>query len=146
MYKNGGTQKNTLADVKVMLEILEASHVALEGEKSLDEAKAFTKENLSKLMISNNLENTYISKHVARALELPSHWRVQWFDVKWQIMAYEKDKDMNGSTSILLDLAKLNFNMVQATLQKDLRELSRYSLSFFFFSLLVGQLYISLPN
>ena len=138
MYKNGVAQKSTLADVKVMLEILEASHVALEGEKSLDEAKAFTKENLSKIMISNNLENTYISKHVARALELPSHWRVQWFDVKWQTISYEKDNDMNGSTTILLDLAKLNFNKVQATLQKDLRELSRYSFFFLFFSFLVA--------
>ena len=28
--------------------------------------------------------------------ELPSQWRVQWFDIKWYIDANEKDKIMNA--------------------------------------------------
>ena len=28
--------------------------------------------------------------------ELPSQWRVQWFDIKWNTDAYEKDKIMNA--------------------------------------------------
>ncbi|PON36743.1 Squalene/phytoene synthase [Parasponia andersonii] len=129
MDKNVVRQKIAPADTKVMLELLEASYLAIEGEDILDEAKAFAEENLKITAISSNLDNNkYVSKLVAHALELPSHWRVPWFDVKWQTKAYdiEKDMHMNSTTTILVNLAKLNFNMVQATLQKDLRELSSW--------------------
>ncbi|KAE8728652.1 Leucoanthocyanidin reductase family protein [Hibiscus syriacus] len=46
-----------------------------------------------------------------------------WFDVKWRIAVYENNENVDKR---LLELAKLNFNSVQATLQKDLREISRW--------------------
>ncbi|EXC71167.1 (E,E)-alpha-farnesene synthase [Morus notabilis] len=112
-----------IEDIRVMLELLEASHVALESENILHEAKAFITETLRNSISSVSQENMNddLSKDVVHALKIPSHWRVQWFDVKWQMEAYERD---NHRHICLLDLAKLNFNTVQATLQKDLRELS----------------------
>ncbi|XP_059439292.1 (E,E)-alpha-farnesene synthase-like [Corylus avellana] len=118
--KTGTFRKSIHANFKGMLELLEASYLALEGENILDEAKqlstAILKENTC------NLDGN-LAKQVAHALELPAQRRVQWFDVKWHINVYEKDRHMNP---ILLEFAQLNFNIIQATLQKDLRELSRW--------------------
>ncbi|KAF5472878.1 hypothetical protein F2P56_009546 [Juglans regia] len=107
-------------NIKGMLELLEASHLALEGENFLDVAREFSTTTLEETL--PNLDG-FLAKLVIHALELPSQKRVQWFDVKWHISVKEKHRDMNA---ILLELAKLNFNIVQATLQKDLRELSRW--------------------
>ncbi|KAK2644276.1 hypothetical protein Ddye_019471, partial [Dipteronia dyeriana] len=88
------TSKHT--KIKGVIELYEASHLGLEGENILN---------------------------CAHALELSTHWRVHWFEVKWHINMYENDRDMN---QILFELAKLNFSMVQATLQNDLRDISRW--------------------
>ena len=69
------------------------------------------------------LSTNLIVKKMVHALELPSHWRVQWFDVKWNVEQYKKEKHMDP---IFLELAKLNFNMIQAKLQIEVKELSRY--------------------
>ncbi|XP_039166667.1 alpha-farnesene synthase-like [Eucalyptus grandis] len=103
-----------------MIELLEASHLALEGENILHEAKAFStgilRERVSSL-------DGRLFKCTVHALELPLHWRVQWFDIKWQISLYEQREDKQSN---LLELAKLNFDTVQATHQRDLREISRW--------------------
>jgi alpha-farnesene synthase len=114
-------RKSTHANIKEMLQLLEASHLAFEGENILDEARDFSTATL-KETISNNLGSD-LTEQVAHVLELPSQRRVQWFEVKWHINVYEKDTHMNP---ILLQLAKLHFNIVQATLQTDLRDSSRY--------------------
>ncbi|PRQ30858.1 putative alpha-farnesene synthase [Rosa chinensis] len=80
--RNWYIKEEHIWDVKGMLELLEASNLALEGENILDEAKAF-------LMVTLRDTNTMcddidrcISKHVAYALKLSSQRRVQWFNVK----------------------------------------------------------------
>ncbi|KAG2684193.1 hypothetical protein I3843_10G064300 [Carya illinoinensis] len=113
-------RKSKHENIKGMLELLEASHLALEGENFLDEAREFSTTTLEKTL--PNLDG-FLAKQVVHALELPSQKRVKWFDVKCHISVKEKDRDMNP---ILLELAKLNFNVIQATLQKDLKELSRW--------------------
>ena len=106
-------------EIKGLLELFEASYLAFEGENVLDEAKAFSTETLRSLY---STLDTNLAKQVAHALELATHWRVQWFDVKWHITMYENNKNVDN---FLLELAKLNFNTIQATLQKDLSEISR---------------------
>ncbi|PQM36822.1 (E E)-alpha-farnesene synthase isoform X2 [Prunus yedoensis var. nudiflora] len=120
--EKGMLEKSHFSDVKGMLELLEASNLALDGENILDEAKASSTVALRDSNICNILDNN-LARHVVHALELSSHRRVGWFNVKWHIHAYEKD---NHVKTILLELAKLNFNMVQATLQKDLKEASTW--------------------
>ncbi|KAL6283086.1 hypothetical protein ACE6H2_014015 [Prunus campanulata] len=118
--EKGMLEKSHFSDVKGMLELLEASNLALDGENILDEAKASSTVALRDSNICNILDNN-LARHVVHALKLSSHRRVGWFNVKWHIHAYEKD---NHVKTVLLELAKLNFNMVQATLQKDLKEAS----------------------
>ncbi|XP_062013371.1 (E,E)-alpha-farnesene synthase-like [Rosa rugosa] len=126
MDEMGTLKKNTFGDVKGMLEMLEASNLALEGENILEEAKAFLMVTLRDTNTRCDDIDNCISKHVTYALELPSQRRVQWFNVKWHIKSYEKDHTDQANMTTLLELAKLNFNMVQATLQKDLREVSMW--------------------
>ncbi|XP_050288829.1 (E,E)-alpha-farnesene synthase-like [Quercus robur] len=116
--KTGLFRENT--NIKEMLELLEASHLGLEGENILDVARDFSTATLKESISSLDSD---LAKQVVHVLELPSQRRVQWFDVKWHINSFEKDNHMNSS---LLELAKLHFNIVQAILQKDLRESSRW--------------------
>lgn len=99
-------------NVKGVTELFEATHLALEGETILDAAKAFS----SKLDIN-------LAKTVAQSLEVSFHWRMQWFDVKWRIDSYEKEERIMSPISLELD--KLNFNIVQAIHEKDLKGMSR---------------------
>ncbi|KOM51223.1 hypothetical protein LR48_Vigan08g205000 [Vigna angularis] len=129
--KNGKVKRTISShagDVKHVLELLEASHLGLEGEKILDKAKicaisslkdAFSLSSINK----DQLSDTVDAERVVHSLELSSHWRVQWFEVKWHVKQYSKEKNMNP---VLLELSKLNFNMIQSTLQLELKELSRW--------------------
>ncbi|CAL5410997.1 unnamed protein product [Camellia sinensis] len=120
--KMGTFMKSTNSnDTKAMLELLEASHLALEGENILIEAKEFSA-GILKNIINSNVEDK-VAKQLAQALELPLQWRAQWYDVKKHIHELENKDNTN---SVLLKLAKVNFNMVQATHQNDLKEISRW--------------------
>ncbi|QCD88946.1 isoprene synthase [Vigna unguiculata] len=129
--KNGKVKRRMSADggdVKDVVELLEASHLGLEGEKILDKAKTWAinslKDSFSLSSINKDqLSDTVDDERMVHSLELPSHWRVQWFEVKWHVKQYSKEKNMNP---VLLELSKLNFNMIQATLQLELKELSRW--------------------
>lgn len=100
----------------------EASYFSKSGESILDEARNFTtkhlEENLEKKIIDEDL--VMLVKH---AFELPLHWRVLRLEARWFIDVYERRQDMNAT---LLEFAKLDFNLVQATHQEDLKYMSRY--------------------
>ncbi|KAK7263936.1 hypothetical protein RJT34_31535 [Clitoria ternatea] len=124
LAENGKVTKESsfAGDVEDVIELLEASHLGLEGEYILQGAKNsamnFLKDALTHSTM--NISNLLVDR-VIHALELSSHWRVPWFEVKWHLKQYQNEKHMNP---VLLDLAKLNFNMIQAKLQKEIKELS----------------------
>ncbi|PON82655.1 Squalene/phytoene synthase [Trema orientale] len=107
-------------DVKGMLSLYEASYFGFEGESLLDEARAFTRIHLSHLKgdVSKSLR-----EQVCHALELPVNHRMLRLEARWYIGAYAKRSYANKA---LLEDAKLDFNMVQSTLQSDLKEMSRW--------------------
>ncbi|KAL5731045.1 hypothetical protein ACHQM5_003807 [Ranunculus cassubicifolius] len=107
-------------DVKGLLSLYEAAHTIAGGEKILDEAIVFTTKHLKDL--NENVEPK-LAAQVSRSLEIPFHWRMLRSEARWYIDLYEKDTNMNPS---LLQLAKVDFNMVQGTLQQDLRNMSRW--------------------
>ncbi|CAA2956513.1 Exo-alpha-bergamotene synthase [Olea europaea subsp. europaea] len=63
-----------------------------------------------------------LAVQVSHALELPLHWRVQKLEAKWFINVYENRHDVNLT---LLELAKLDFNIVQAIYQDEIKQMSR---------------------
>ncbi|XP_077243405.1 alpha-terpineol synthase, chloroplastic-like [Tasmannia lanceolata] len=116
----GGFKASLRQDVKGMLSLYEASYHAFEGEIILDDAKEFTIRHLKDL---KGKIDPKLSNQVEHALELPLHWRMVRLEAKWYIEAYEKEELPN---SILLELAKLDFNIVQTIHQSDLKETSRW--------------------
>ncbi|GMH30303.1 hypothetical protein Nepgr_032146 [Nepenthes gracilis] len=118
---NKGAFKESLrTNIRGVLQLYEASHLAIQEENIMNKAKDFSKESLRNLDLDIDVS---ISKQVIDALEHPLHWTVQWFRVRRQIDAYEHQVDRNP---MLLELAKLNFNVVQAIHQRELQELSRW--------------------
>ncbi|XP_074307587.1 (E,E)-alpha-farnesene synthase-like [Silene latifolia] len=107
-------------DLSGVLELFEASHLAVEGEEILANAKVLSYQNLIDRYQYLDVDR---AQQVAHALNGPCHWRVLWFDVRHHIHAYEQQNDNN---KILLKLAKLNFNITQAIIIEELKEMSRW--------------------
>ncbi|EXC08938.1 hypothetical protein L484_003391 [Morus notabilis] len=68
-------------------------------------------------------EHGFCVEQVSHALELPLHWRMRRLEARWFIDVYEKKPHMN---SVILELAKLDFNMVQSMHQEDLKYASTW--------------------
>ncbi|PWA40196.1 (E)-beta-ocimene synthase, chloroplastic [Artemisia annua] len=117
---HGGLTGGLHTDVKGLLSIYEASYLALEGELDLHEAKLFATKNLLKL---NGHENEAMKDHVNHALDTPLYRRMLRLEARWYIDAYGKRIDAN---KLLLELAILDFNMVQSTHKRDLQEVSKW--------------------
>ncbi|PWA42522.1 R-linalool synthase QH5, chloroplastic [Artemisia annua] len=109
-----------LEDVVGMLNLYEACYYSFEDESILDDARDITtkylKESLEKIDGS-------IFSLVSHALEQPLHWRVPRVESKWFIELYEK---RGGASPTLIELAKLDFDMVQAIHLEDLKHASRW--------------------
>nr|GMC89868.1 (-)-alpha-terpineol synthase-like [Ipomoea batatas] len=61
---------------------------------------------------------------VDHALEMPLYWRMQRFEARWFVSVYEKRQNMKP---VLLEFAKLDYNMVQAKYLEELKQLSRWN-------------------
>ena len=119
--QNGNFKACLSSDVKGMLSLYEASFHSYQGEEILDEAKAFTCFHLRNLL-NNGERNSVLLEKVSHALQLPLHRRIQRLEARWYIEEYDKTKNAN---QILLEAAKLDFNIVQSKLQEDLQQMSR---------------------
>nr|AIE41600.1 camphene synthase [Artemisia annua] len=112
---------HTIEDTLGLLNLYEASYHSFEDENILDEARAFTKKYLQGSL--GKIDDQYLSSLTSRALDMPLHWRIARVETIWFMEAYEKRSGMNPT---VLDLAKLDFNMVQAVHQEDLKYASRW--------------------
>ncbi|XP_059639480.1 (-)-alpha-terpineol synthase-like [Cornus florida] len=112
-------------DTKGMLCLYEASYLSVEGENMLEAAKDFTTTHLQG-NVGQNIDDQILAMQVRRALEVPLHWRMPRLETRWFIDVYEQRQDMNP---LLLELAKLDFNMLQATHLTELKHMARWSRS-----------------
>ncbi|KDO45600.1 hypothetical protein CISIN_1g044511mg, partial [Citrus sinensis] len=90
------------------------------------DATSFTTAYLKEWVIkhdSNKNDDEHLCTLVNHALELPLHWRMLRLEARWFIDVYENGPDMNP---ILLELAKVDFNIVQAVHQENLKYASRW--------------------
>ena len=109
-------------DINTMLSLYEASYYGLEGEIIMEEAWQFTTKHFKSFLVDDDIDSN-LAMQVRRALELPLHWRTSRVGARWFIDIYERSKDVNN---ILLEFAKLDFNIMQGIYQQELKELSRY--------------------
>ena len=108
------------SDVEGMLSLYEASFHSLEDETILDKARVFTSKTLKEYLKHN--EGNYLSLLIDHALELPLHWKIPRWEAQWFIHAYERSQNMSPT---LLQLAKLDFNIVQTIYQEEIKCTSR---------------------
>ena len=116
--KTGNFKASLCEDTEGMLSLYEASCHLIEDENILEEAKDFTTKNLKQYLQRQNKDEN-LAIFISHALELPLHWRMRRLETRWFIDAYETRKDMNP---ILLELAKLDYNILQSVHQQDLKQ------------------------
>ncbi|XP_050260036.1 probable terpene synthase 9 [Quercus robur] len=107
-------------DVEGLLSLYEASHLRMHGENILEEARDFSIKNLNLLM--EKLDSNS-AKKVKQSLEIPLYWRMPRVEARNFIDVYQKDNTKNLT---LLELAKLDYNLVQSVYQQELKELERW--------------------
>ncbi|KAH0719613.1 hypothetical protein KY285_015644 [Solanum tuberosum] len=95
------------SDIKTLLELFEGSHLSMDGEK----------------LLNNDIR--LLSDIVDRLTSNPLAWRVRWYDVRTHIINTAQNSN-NTNIPMLLKLAKLNFNIIQATHQNDLKDVIRW--------------------
>ncbi|KAJ4981402.1 hypothetical protein NE237_032239 [Protea cynaroides] len=120
-FKNGWSFRNCSSmEAKGLLSLYEASHLGMNGEAVLEEAMEFSFSRLKSLIthLGHGMRD-----QVQQSLEVPLHWRTIRLEARNFIKIYEND---HTKSSILLELAKLDFNIVQTVHQRDLQELSRW--------------------
>lgn len=124
VFKDEKGNFGVCTDTKGMLSLYEASFCLVEGESILEEARGVTTKCLEEYVKSNEFdEYDTLPELVSHALELPLHWRMLRLETRWFIDVYERRQDMNPS---FLELAILDFNIVQSSHQEDLKQVSMY--------------------
>lgn len=111
-------------DIKGVLSLYEASYLSTRFDTKLKETISFTTKRLRKFVEMKKTETKpYVRKMVIHALEMPYHRRVGRLEARWYIDVYGERHDVNP---ILLEFAKLDYNIVQVVHQDELKYLSRY--------------------
>nr|CAD1822481.1 unnamed protein product [Ananas comosus var. bracteatus] len=93
------------------------------GEDTLIEAQNFTIQHLKNFLSCSSHDSHKLRDYVANALEQPLQWRVERLHTRWFIDAYKKEEKIRP---LLLEFAKLDFNVVQNTYKRELKEVSRW--------------------
>ncbi|XP_077249835.1 beta-cubebene synthase-like isoform X2 [Tasmannia lanceolata] len=108
------------SDARGVLSLYEAAHLRTQGEDVLDDALAFTVKHLKSML--PHLGST-LARHVEKALELPLHKNLQRLNAREYISFYQEESERD---EVLLELAKLDFNLLQSIHQSELRDISRW--------------------
>ncbi|KAH7843805.1 hypothetical protein Vadar_020892 [Vaccinium darrowii] len=119
--KNGNFMESLSKDIKGLLSLYKASYFSFEGENLMEEAKVFTT-HLKDYTKGETVDKDLVDQ-INHALEMPLHHRMLRLEARWYIEAYGRRRDANY---LLLEMAKLDFNMVQSILQGELKDMSRW--------------------
>lgn len=111
-------------DIKSIITLYEASYLSTKSDTKLRELiRPYALEQIRKFVdCDHDDDDTYNTEMAIHALEMPYHWRMRRLETRWYIDAYEKKRDMNF---VLIDFAKIDFNIVQTSHQEDLKYVSR---------------------
>nr|E2E2P2.1 RecName: Full=Beta-phellandrene synthase; AltName: Full=Sabinene synthase; AltName: Full=Terpene synthase 1, chloroplastic; Short=OvTPS1; Flags: Precursor [Origanum vulgare]ADK73623.1 terpene synthase 1 [Origanum vulgare] len=110
-------------DIKATLQLYETSFHLREGENTLELARQISTKYLQKMVDEGRINDENLSSWIRHSLDLPLHWRIQRLEARWSLDAYAAREDKNP---LIFELAKLDFNIIQATQQEELKEVSRW--------------------
>ncbi|KAG9454161.1 hypothetical protein H6P81_007065 [Aristolochia fimbriata] len=121
--EQGKFKQSLASDVKGLLSLHEAAFLNVEGEDILDVAIGFASEHLRKSALPTTMEPS-LAKQVARAVKIPTHRRLPRLNARYFISLYE---ELNNATDpVLLEYAKLDYNLVQSVHQREIRDISKW--------------------
>ncbi|XP_062076429.1 germacrene-A synthase-like [Humulus lupulus] len=121
--KDGNFEKCLATDTLGLLSLYEAAHLSCVGEHILDEALAFATRHLTEFLANKKEHDDLLSKEISRALERPLRKSLEKLHARHFISIYEKEASHNKA---LLQLAKLDFNLLQSMHKKELSEIVRW--------------------
>uniref|UniRef100_A0A7J6HK32 Beta-caryophyllene synthase TPS9FN n=1 Tax=Cannabis sativa TaxID=3483 RepID=TS9FN_CANSA len=119
--EQGNFKECLITDIPGLLSLYEASHLSYIGENILDEALAFTTTHLHQFV--KNEKTHPLSNEVLLALQRPIRKSLERLHARHYISSYE-NKICHNKT--LLELAKLDFNLLQCLHRKELSQISRW--------------------
>ena len=120
---DGRFDESLEADITGLLSLFEASFLgSVEEEDVLEEAKSFSTKHLNDYLLGK-LETNILTEKLQQSLHIPLYWRMQRNEAQNFINLYPTDVPKN--LVVLLELAKLDYNLVQSIHQKELKELAR---------------------
>ncbi|KAF6157862.1 hypothetical protein GIB67_003762 [Kingdonia uniflora] len=118
---NGKFKQGLSEDLEGMMELYEAYHLGVVGESLLDEAQNFALKNLKNALTHSTEDRARV---ITDTLKHPYYKSLARFRAKHHIKNFEK---RHGPRSdILLELAKVDFNIVQSLHQRELLEVSKW--------------------
>ncbi|KAF3341048.1 alpha-humulene synthase-like protein [Carex littledalei] len=113
----GGFSSIVSEDARGLLSLYNAASLGTDGEDILKEASFFTKERLEYLV--HDLEYP-LKNQVSRALQIPLPRMMKRLEARWYIDEYKEE----NPNDIILELATLDFDIVQALHREELRIVS----------------------
>ncbi|XP_047307303.1 probable terpene synthase 9 isoform X2 [Impatiens glandulifera] len=122
--ENGNFLDSLSSDLEGLLNLYESSFIGMCGEDTdIDEARDFSMKHLKSFVLTNSDDhNAGMRNKVNDALSDPLHWRIPRLEARNFINLF---KDSNGiCSSILLELATLDYNLVQSIHQEEVKELT----------------------
>ncbi|KAL0399304.1 UNVERIFIED_CONTAM: Bicyclogermacrene synthase [Sesamum radiatum] len=116
----GNFKVSLIENIEGMLELFEAAQFRIAGEEILEKALEFSSSNLEVLL--PNMSSS-LSRQVKEALKIPILKSSNRVGAKKFISIYQQDESHN---EILLNFAKLDFNIIQKMHQKELSDITRW--------------------
>lgn len=110
-----------VSNIQGMLSLYEASHLRLHGEETLDQALVFTTSNLESM--ATQMSNIPLAEQIQCALKRPLQKSLERLQARHYMSIYQDETSHNKA---LLELAKLDFNLLQSMHKQELSEISRY--------------------
>ncbi|KAH6786409.1 hypothetical protein C2S52_005961 [Perilla frutescens var. hirtella] len=116
-------KESIMNGVEGILNLYEASNFGVDGEDILDKALEFCSSRLESLI--RGMDNS-LSRRVNDALKIPISKTLTRLGARKFICVYEEDESHN---EMILNFAKLDFNIVQKIHQKELSHLTRWDIN-----------------
>lgn len=120
--ESGVFNKDITYDTRGLLSLYNAAHLLIHGEPALEKAITFAKYHLESRIASLEFP---LAKQVKRALHLPLPRTYKRMEAIHYISEYKEEEYHNP---VLLEFAKLDFNLLQHVHLKELKAISGYAL------------------
>jgi len=125
MFKDEqGNFMATLAnDLKGLLSLYDAAYLGTPQDEVLDEAIEFGKSKLKAILAADSDLDPIFARRVSHALKTPMYRRMRRLEARLYIAIYEEDRENHNNS--ILELAKLDFHLLQLIHQEEIRIISK---------------------